>query len=443
MDHPRRRVVIMGAAGRDFHNFLQLYRNDATVEVIAFTAAQIPGISQRRFPASLAGPHYPEGIPIIDEQFLDQLIARYHIDEAVFSYSDMSHAEVMHTASRVLAAGAAFTLPGPQHTMLAAARPVIAVSAVRTGCGKSQLTRWLVKLLAQQGLSSAVIRHPMPYGDLEAQRAQRFASPADLQTAHCTIEEREEYEPHIEQGAVVFAGVDYAEVLALAERECQVLLWDGGNNDFPFLCPDLHIVLLDALRPGHEHTHHPGEAVLRMADVALIAKSECADASLLAELEHSIRTLNPGASIVHGRSPVTLEQPESIRGKRVLVVEDGPTITHGGMATGAGWRAAQDAGALIVDPRPWAVGELAQAYRRYPHIGPVLPALGYFAQQLQDLRATLEASDVEAIVCGTPIDLATLLQPDKPVVRARYEYADPEHSGLRGTVLDFLRERGL
>jgi predicted GTPase len=320
---------------------------------------------------------------------------------------------------------------------------VIAVSAVRTGCGKSQVTRWLVKLLAESGIRGAVIRHPMPYGDLEAQRAQRFASLADLQSAHCTIEEREEYEPHIEHGAVVFAGVDYAEVVARAERECQLLLWDGGNNDYPFLIPDLHIVLLDALRPGHEHTHHPGEAVLRMADVALIAKSECADASHIAELEHSIRSSNPAAIIVHGHSPVTLEQAGSIQGKRVLVVEDGPTITHGGMAQGAGWRAAHDAGAIIVDPRPWAVGELAKAYHQYPHIGPVLPALGYFPQQLQDLRATLEASEVDAVVCGTPIDLARLLQLDKPVLRARYDYADPAHCGLREIVLAFLRERGL
>ncbi|MBP6383061.1 MAG: hypothetical protein KBG29_18050 [Pseudomonadales bacterium] len=443
MNSSRRRVVIMGAAGRDFHNFMQVFRDDPGVEVVAFTAAQIPGIAGRPFPASLAGESYPAGIPIVDEEFLEQLVGEHRVDEVVFSYSDISHVEVMHRASRVLASGASFALLGPARTMLRAQRPVIAVSAVRTGCGKSQVARWLVQRLHAAGLKSAVIRHPMPYGDLEAQRVQRFGSRADLERARCTIEEREEYEPHIERGATVFAGVDYAAVLDEAQRDVQVIVWDGGNNDFPFVRPDLHIVLLDPMRAGHEATHHPGEAVLRMADIALIAKSDTATPAQIGQLVDSVRELNPGARILRGASPVTLEAAATLAGKRVLVIEDGPTLTHGDMPHGAGWRAATDAGAVIVDPRPWAGPELRAAYDCHPHIGPVLPALGYYAAQIEALRDCIDACDADAVVSGTPIDLAALLRVNKPVLRARYEFADVQSPGLAGALREFLREQRL
>jgi len=433
----------MGAAGRDFHNFLCAYRDNPLYEVVAFTAAQIPHIAGRRFPAALAGDLYPEGIPIVDEQFLEQLIEQQAIDDVIFSYSDIAHLEVMHEASRVLASGANFALLGTHCTTLPANHPVVAVSAVRTGCGKSQVARWLVALLAAQGLRAGVLRHPMPYGDLLAQRVQRFAAEEDLRRARCTIEEREEYEPHIAQGAVVYAGVDYRAILERAERDCDVVVWDGGNNDFPFVRPDLHIVLVDALRPGHESAFHPGEAVLRTADVVVIAKADAADAQTLAALHEAITQLNPRAVVIHGASPVTLDPAADLAGTRVLVIEDGPTITHGGMAHGAGWVAATRAGARIVDPRPWAGPELREAFDRHPHIGEVLPALGYYEAQLAEMRALIEAADVDAVVTGTPIDLAALLGVSKPVWRARYEYADLDTPGLRGAVLTFLHDEGL
>lgn len=442
MDASRRRIVVMGAAGRDFHNFLCLYADDPGVEVVCFTATQIPGIAGRRFPPSLAGSRYPNGIPIVDQQFLPELLRRHAIDEVVFSYSDVAHDVVMHEASRVLAGGAAFTLPSPARTMLPAARPVIAVSAVRTGCGKSQVSRWLVSLLREQGLNPAVIRHPMPYGELEAQRVQRFASREDLLSEHCTLEEREEYEPHIERGAVVFAGVDYRGIIAAAEREGDVIVWDGGNNDFPFLRPDLHIVLVDAMRPGHERHYHPGEAVLRSADVVLVAKSEHAGARELAAISASIAELNPAATIVRGTSPVRLDPHTDLRGKRVLVIEDGPTLTHGGMPHGAGYQAVRSAGATIVDPRPYAGPELTAAFAAYPHIGPVLPALGYYPTQLEELAATIGRAEVDAVVTGTPIDLGALIGTRKPVIRARYDYADGATGGLRKAVLAFLAGPG-
>jgi predicted GTPase len=439
----RRRIVVMGAAGRDFHNFLCRYRNDPGSEVVAFTAAQIPGIAGRRFPAGLAGPLYPEGIPIIDEEFLEELLQRHAIDEAVFSYSDVSHAEVMHAASRVLACGASFSLPGPRDTMLESARPVIAVSAVRTGCGKSQVARWLAGVAREYGVRVAVIRHPMPYGDLLAQKVQRFARRADLDAAHCTVEEREEYEPHLERGAAVYAGVDYGAVLKRAARDCDLVLWDGGNNDFPFVRPDLHIVLVDALRPGHESAWHPGEAVLRMADVVVAAKSDVAPPGALEAIAASLERINRAAPLILGGSPVRLDPPADLCGKRVLVIEDGPTMTHGGMPHGAGWLAADRAGAVIVDPRPWAGPQLRAAYARYPHIGPVMPALGYTPAQVEEMRALVEASAVDGVVCGTPADLATLLGTAKPVWRARYDYAELDRPGLRGVVIDFLRSREL
>jgi predicted GTPase len=380
------RLVILGAAGRDFHNFNVVYRDDPRVVVVAFTAAQIPGIAGRRYPPALAGPRYPDGIPIEDERALETLCRRERVTQVVFAYSDVSHGTVMHLASRALAAGADFTLLGPDRTMLDAGVPVIAVSAVRTGCGKSQVARWLGGRLRAAGHRVAVLRHPMPYGQLERQRVQRFASRADLDAAGCTAEEREEYEPHLAAGNVVFAGVDYAAVASAATAEADVVVWDGGNNDFPFLRPDLHIVIADALRPGQATGYHPGEAVLRMADVVVVNKVDAARASDVEAVVDEARAVNPRATIVRAASPVTLSDPDAVRGRRAIVVEDGPTITHGGMAYGAGYVAAVAAGAVIVDPRPSADARVRSAFDTYPHIGRVLPALGYDAEQLEGLR---------------------------------------------------------
>jgi predicted GTPase len=438
------RVVIMGAAGRDFHNFNVVYRDDPTTEVVAFTAAQIPKIAGRRYPAALAGARYPNGIPIFEESELRTLCLDERVDQVVFAYSDVSHADVMRQASISLSAGADFLLLGPNRTMLPAAVPVIATCAVRTGCGKSQVTRWLSRLLKDRGLRVAIIRHPMPYGDLERQAVQRFAAPADLDAAECTVEEREEYERHIAIGNVVFAGVDYAEIVARAAAEADVILWDGGNNDFPFVAPDLHIVLVDPLRPGSETTHHPGEAVLRMADIILVAKVNSAPESNVERVTENARRLNPRAPIVCGASPVELDRPDAVRGKRVLVVEDGPTITHGGMAYGAGFVATQRADAAeIVDPRNEARADIAAAYRRYPHIGAVLPALGYDREQLDALEETINAVAADLVVIATPCNLADLIDIDKPVVRARYEFAEAGEPTLGAYVEDFLRERKL
>ncbi|HLB06488.1 MAG TPA: cyclic 2,3-diphosphoglycerate synthase [Alphaproteobacteria bacterium] len=432
----RRRVVIMGAAGRDFHNFNVVYRSDPAYRVVAFTAAQIPGIAHRRYPPALAGPLYPEGIAIVDESGLEELIRREAVDETIFAYSDVLHEEVMHRASRALAAGSDFVLLGPKRTMLKARLPAIAVSAVRTGSGKSQVSRHLSRLLRERGRKVAVIRHPMPYGDLEKQAVQRFATRADLERAHCTIEEREEYEPHIAVGTVVFAGVDYEAILGRAEAEADVVLWDGGNNDFPFLKPDLHIVLADALRPGHETAYHPGETCLRMADVVVIAKSDAARPEDVARIEAAVRRANPKAEVVRGASPVTLDDPQAIKGKRVLVIEDGPTLTHGGMAFGAGCVAARAAGAVeLVDPRPFAAPALSYLFDEFPHLGAVLPAMGYGPEQVEALAATINASDAELVVSATPIDLLALVSLNKPVVRARYEYADAGKPTV-GSVLD-------
>jgi predicted GTPase len=439
---PAKRVLIMGAAGRDFHNFNMVYRDDAASRVIAFTATQIPDIAGRRYPASLAGALYPDGIPIVDEAELDTLCRDQRIDQVVFAYSDVSHARVMHKASVALAAGSDFLLLGPQRTMLSASVPVIAVCAARTGCGKSQTARWLSRQLKQQGLRVAVIRHPMPYGDLERQAAQRFATREDLDDAACTIEEREEYEPHLALGNIVYAGVDYAAIVSRAEAEADVILWDGGNNDFPFIRPDLHIVLVDPLRAGHETTHHPGEAVLRMADIILVTKANSASDVDIQRVTETARHINPAAIITRGASPVHLERPEQVRGKRVLVVEDGPSITHGGMPYGAGYVAATQAQAAdIIDPRGVAVDEIAALYTRYPHIGSVLPAVGYHASQLAALRNTINAADVDVIVSGTPCDLAALIEIDKPVVRARYEFAEAGEPKLGELVERFIRER--
>jgi predicted GTPase len=439
----RTRVVIMGAAGRDFHNFNVVYRDDPAYEVVAFTAAQIPGIAGRRYPTVLAGPLYPEGIEIVPEPELEALIREREVEQIVFAYSDLTHAEVMHLASRALAAGADFTLLGPSRTMIAAGVPVIAVSAVRTGCGKSPVSRWLSLELRRRGLRAAVVRHPMPYGDLARQSVQRFATREDLARAACTVEEREEYEPHLAAGNIVYAGVDYVGIIEAAGRESDIILWDGGNNDFPFVRPDLHIVLVDPLRPDHETAYHPGETVLRMADVVLLAKADAADAGAVRQVTENARRVNPRAAILRGSMPVRLDDAAAVRGKRVLVIEDGPTITHGGMPHGAGYVAASAAGAAeIVDPRASAAPEIAAVYALYPHIGPVLPAEGYSQSQLEALRQTINGARAELVVSATPIDLAALIALDKPVVRARYEFVDSEIPGLAAELDRFLAGRG-
>ena len=438
------KIVIMGAAGRDFHNFNQVYRHDREVEVVAFTAAQISGIANRRYPASLAGSLYPEGIPIVDETKLESLCLREQIDCVVFAYSDLTHAEVMHLASRAMVAGTDFLLLGPEKTMLPAKVPVIAVSAVRTGCGKSQTTRWLSKLLRQKGLRVAVIRHPMPYGDLEKQVVQRFANKADLDVAECTIEEREEYEPHLEVGNIVYAGVDYELIIKQAEQEADIILWDGGNNDFPFIQPDLHLVLVDPLRPGDETTHHPGEVVLRMADIAIVAKIDSAADADVQKVIDTVKRVNPKAVIVRGTSPIQLDNPEAVRDRRVLVVEDGPTTTHGGMPYGAGYVAATRAqAAAIVAPRASAVPEISEVYARYPHIGSVLPAMGYFPAQLKALEATINNAEADVVVAATPSDLSCLMKLNKPVIRARYEFAEMGTPSLSAQIEQFLARKHL
>jgi predicted GTPase len=419
-----KRIVICGAAGRDFHDFNMIWRDDPRVRVVAFTAAQIPGIDARRYPPELAGPRYPDGIPIVPESRLESVCLAERVDAVAFAYSDVSHAEVMHVASRALACGCDVLLPGPRSSMLRAHRPVVAVSAVRTGCGKSQTARHLALHLRQAGCRVAVVRHPMPYGDLLAQRVQAFRERADLDRAHCTIEEREEYEPHLEAGHAVYAGVDYAQVLARAEAEADVIVWDGGNNDFPFLVPDVHIVVCDALRPQQLTTHHPGEAVLRMADIVVINKTDAALAADVDALQARLESLRPGVPIVRAASPVRVDAPVS-SGTRVLVIEDGPTITHGGMSSGAGLRAARAVpGLTVLDPRGFAAPEIAEVFARYPHIGPVLPAMGYGGAQLDALRSTVAASGAGLVLAATPVDLARLGGFDLPIVRVRYDYAD-------------------
>lgn len=424
-----RRVVIMGAAGRDFHNFNVVYRDDTAYQVVSFTATQIPGIAGRRYPAELAGSLYPDGIPIVPESELDELLAREAIDEVVFAYSDVSHETVMHAASRALAGGADFVLLGPSRTMLTAHRPVIAVCAVRTGSGKSQTTRRVAEIIAASGLRVAVVRHPMPYGDLVAQRVQRFQTLADLDTASATIEEREEYEPHIAAGRVVFAGVDYAAILAATEAEADVILWDGGNNDLSFYRADLLIVVADPLRAGDELHYHPGEAVLRMADVVVINKVDSASAGQIEQVHADIAWLNPRAAILEARSAVRVESP--IDGARVVVVEDGPTLTHGGMTFGAGIVAAQRFGATPVDPRPYAVGSIAMVLERYPDLGPLVPAMGYGDEQTRELAATLDAVPADLVLAATPIDLTRVLSVNKPVVRVRYDLDETDPGALQ------------
>ncbi len=436
------RTVIMGAAGRDFHNFNMAYRDDPMSHVVAFTATQIPDIAGRRYPSELSGPRYPDGIPIIEEDNLADFCRQEQIERVVFAYSDISHDYVMHKASLILAAGADFVLLGPERSMLSANVPVIATSAVRTGCGKSQTARWLSGLLKEKGMRVAAMRHPMPYGDLARQSVQRFETLEDLAAADCTVEEREEYEPHIAVGNVVYAGVDYAGIVALAEKESDIILWDGGNNDFPFLRPDLHIVLVDPLRAGHETTHYPGEAVLRMADIIVVAKSNSASDADVQRVTESAARINPEATIVRGASPVKADDPIALKGKRVLVIEDGPTITHGGMSYGAGYVAATRAQAAeIVDPRAAAAGDIKGVYERFPHIGPVLPAMGYSRHQLDDLQQTINAADTDVVASGTPCDLGALIEIDKPLIRVRYEFEEVGAPALSNLVEEFLSNR--
>ena len=412
----------MGAGGRDFHVFATMFRDNPDTRVVAFTAAQIPGIDDRTYPATLAGPAYPDGIPILAEPALPALIAEHDVDEVVLAYSDLSHLDVMHKASMVLAAGADFRLAGPDATMLRSSKPVVGIGAVRTGCGKSQTTRAVGRLLLDAGLRVALIRHPMPYGDLAAMRVQRFATLDDIDASDPTVEEREEYETPVALGMVMFAGVDYEAILRAAEAEADVIVWDGGNNDFPFVRPDLMITVVDPHRAGHEERYHPGEATLRMADVVVVNKLDSAAPADIDAVGATVARLAPSAAVVRAESPVTLDGDGSLAGQRVLVVEDGPTLTHGGMPFGAGTVAAKAAGASqIVDPRPFAVGSIATTFTTYPDTGAVLPAMGYGAAQLADLEATIQAAQVDVVVSGTPMDLGRLIDPCHPLRRATYE----------------------
>jgi predicted GTPase len=416
------RVIIMGAAGRDFHNFNVYFRNNLNYEVIAFTATQIPDIAGRNYPPELSGPLYPEGIPIFPEEELPNLIKDRQIDQVILAYSDLPHQYVMDKASIVLASGADFRLMGPKNTMLKAKIPVVSICAVRTGCGKSQTTRKVSEILKKKGYKIAVIRHPMPYGDLREQIWQRYETYADLDRYNCTIEEREEYEPHLVRGNILYAGVDYQEILKRAEKEADIILWDGGNNDLPFYQPDLHIVVTDPHRAGDEMTYYPGEANLRMADVVVINKIDTADLDKINLLRENIHLLAPEAILIEAASPLTVDHSEFIRGKRVLVVEDGPTLTHGGMKYGAGVMAAQKFGAKeIIDPRPYAVGSIADTYVKYPDIGILLPAMGYGKKQMQELEDTINAIDCDLVIIGTPIDLSRIIKMNKKSIRVKYE----------------------
>ena len=417
----QRRLLIMGAAGRDFHNFNVAYRDDPRVEVVAFTATQIPFIDDRTYPASLAGERYPHGIQIHDESMLTALIKEQEIDDVIFSYSDVPHTYVMHKASQVQAAGANFVLLGPGSTMLTSTVPVVAVCAVRTGSGKTQTTRAIAEILKEAGKRVVAVRHPMPYGNLEAQRVQRYATLEDLDLHLTTIEEREEYEPHITTGTIIYAGVDYGQILEQAQAECDVLLWDGGNNDLPFYKPDIHIVVADPLRAGHETSYYPGEVNLRMADVIVVNKMDSASTEQVSALMDAIHQTNPDATVIKANSRVTVDDPDAIKGKRVLVIEDGPTLTHGEMKFGAGVVAARAHGtAEIVDPRPWATGTIAETFLKYD-VGPVLPAMGYSKGQLAEMEEIIDKADVDVVVIGTPIDLRRVIEIRKPALRVRYD----------------------
>src|SRR2546421_11419198 len=437
----RTRVLIAGAAGRDFHNFNLVYRDSPAHEVVAFTATQIPHIDSRRYPAELAGSLYPDGIPILPESALEQLVREHEIDSVVFAYSDVTHEHVMHIGSRALAAGASYHLISPHDTMLASRKPVVAVCAVRTGSGKSQTTRHVARLFRDSGKRVAVLRHPMPYGDLTKQAVQRFERYEDLDAADATIEEREEYEPHLAEGNLVFAGIDYAAILDRAEQEADVILWDGGNNDTPFIKPNLHLVVVDPHRPGHELRYHPGETNLRMADVCIVNKVDSAPQEGVDAVLASIRQHNPLARVVLAASPFDVEgDPGEIAGKRVLAIEDGPTLTHGEMTYGAAVLAAKANGAAsLVDPRPFAVGSIKHTFDEWPHVTQLLPAMGYGREQMEELRQTIAASDAELVLIGTPIDLRRLIELDKPALRVTYRLQELDEPGLA----EILAERGI
>ena len=436
----RTRVLIMGAAGRDFHNFNVIYRNDPQSKVVAFTATQIPNIEGRLYPPELSGELYPDGIPILDEVDLSRLISEFKVDDVVFAYSDVSHEYVMHKASEVLKCGSNLKLLGGEKTMIKSNKPVIAIGAVRTGSGKSQTTRRVAEVLTDAGTSVAVIRHPMPYGDLTKQKVQRFATIEDLKKHDCTIEEMEEYEPHIDRGSVVFAGIDYKAILDKAEKEADIILWDGGNNDMPFYKPDLFLVVVDPHRPGHELLFYPGESNLLMADVVVINKMDTAEPENIATVKANIASVNPGSTIIEAASPVTVEKPDVIKGKRCLVVEDGPTLTHGGMKFGAGIVAAEKFGATeVVDPRPWITGTIAETFESYPDIGKLLPAMGYGEQQIKDLEATINAADCDVVIIGTPIDLRRLLHIEKPSVRVTYNLKETSRPTVANVLEPFTK----
>jgi len=437
------KVLIMGAAGRDFHNFNVYFRNNKNYEVVAFTATQIPDIAGRKYPAELSGPLYPEGIPIYSEEELPNLIREKQIDQVILAYSDLPHQYVMDKASIVLANGADFRLMGPKSTMLKSNLPVVSICAVRTGCGKSQTTRKVTDILKKKGYKIAVIRHPMPYGDLREQIWQRYETYADLDRYNCTIEEREEYEPHLDRGNVLYAGVDYQEILKRAEKDVDMIVWDGGNNDLPFYKPDLHIVVTDPHRAGHEMTYYPGEANLRMADVVVMNKIDTADLDKINQLRENIHQLAPEAILIEAASPLTVDHPELIRGKRVLVVEDGPTLTHGEMKYGAGVVAAQKYGAKeIVDPRPYAIGTIKDTYTKYPGIGTLLPAMGYGKKQIQELENTINAVDCDIVIIGTPIDLSRIIKINKKSIRVKYELQEIGKPNLEEVLSQKIKDRG-
>lgn len=436
----RRKLLIMGAAGRDFQNFNTFFKDKDNYEVVAFTAAQIPDIQDRKYPALLAGKLYPEGIPIYDESKLVSLIHEFNVDEVVFAYSDVSHEYVMHKASTVMAAGADFKLMGPNSTMLKSNVPIVAVCAVRTGVGKSQTTRKVASILKDMGKKVVIVRHPMPYGDLSKQICQRFANHEDLDKHNCTIEEREEYEPHLDKGFVVYAGIDYQEILKQAEKEADIVLWDGGNNDIPFFKPDLHIVLVDPHRPGHELSYHPGETNLRMADIVIINKIETSDPANVDKVRESIFYANPNATIVDAASPIFVENASLIRNKKVLVIEDGPTLTHGNMSYGAGAIASRKHGAAeLIDPRPFAVGEIVDVFNDNKHLSFILPAMGYGKKQIQELEQTIENTDAEVVIIGTPIDLRRVMKINKPVLRVRYELQEIGEPTLEALIKERIK----
>ena len=443
----RKRAIIIGAAGRDFHNFNTCFRDNEAYEVVAFTAAQIPDIDGRKYPAELAGSLYPEGIPIYAEQELPRLIKELKADTCIFSYSDLPYGKVMNISAVVNAAGANFELLGTKDTMIKSTKPMIAVGAVRTGCGKSQTSRRIIELLMEKGLKVVAIRHPMPYGDLVAQKVQRFATVEDLARHKCTIEEMEEYEPHVVRGNVIYAGVDYEAIVRAAEKDpdgCDVILWDGGNNDFPFYLPDLTVTVADPHRPGHELSYYPGEVTLRIADVVVINKMDSASPENIQIVRESISEVNPGAMVIDGASPIKVDDPSMIRGKRVLVVEDGPTLTHGEMKIGAGTVAAKKFGAAeLVDPRPFTVGKLSETFKIYPEIGTLLPAMGYGEQQLKDLEATINATDCDAVVIGTPIDLNRIINIKKPNTRVYYDLQEIGKPDLTDVIDNFVKEHKL